>query len=196
MTTLCSKLKNEGLLTEEPIRKFPLTLSNLNVVLKIYAIEHFLPFTVKLEQGVATTYYLTDEGLEYVYDFFRNRSLSYIRSLFSWLFVYADEQTLEHIEDYSVLSTFRGTEGIHPKAGSKQKALIIRTVKRCKREYHFDSIREAREALRIYLAHYPIEEFKLYRIRIREGYTCKEEIPLIVERNVNYNISGLLGGKK
>lgn len=194
--TLCSKLKNEGWLTEEPIRKYPLTSSNLSVVLKIYAIEHFLPYTVKLEKGVATTYYLTDDGLEHVYDFFRNRTLSYIRSTFSWLFMNADEYTLENIEDYSVLDNFRGIEGIHPKAGTKQKALIVRTVKRCKREYHFDSIREARDALRIYLSHYPIEEFKLYRIRTQKGCTFKEEIPLIVERNVSISVDNLLGGKK
>ena len=48
--------------------------------------------------------------------------------------------------------------------------------------YPFDSIKEARDALRIWLTQYPIEEFKLYRIREQKGTTFKEEIPLIIER--------------
>ena len=194
---LCNELIEKGLLTEEPIRKFPLTLSNLHVVLKMYAIDNFRPYTYKLDKGVATTYYLTDEGLDWFYDWFKERSLTFCRSLFSHLLIYADERTLKHMEDFSVLSNFRGTEGIHAVSGTKQKALIIRTVKRCKREYPFDSIKEARDALRIWLTQYPVEEFKLYRVRTQKGTTFKEEIPLIVDRtNKNNNTSGLLGGKR
>lgn len=197
MHLLCKPLVEEGLLTEEPIRKYPLTLSNLHVVLKIYAIEHFKPYSYKLDKGIATTYYLTDKGLTWFYNWFKGRDLSYCRSLFSHLLIYANEHTLDHMETFTVLSNFRGTEGIHAVAGTKQKAKIIRTVKRCKREYDFDSIKEARDTLRIWLTQYPIEEFKLYRVRTQKGITFKEEIPLVVERsNKNNNTSGLLGGKK
>lgn len=197
MHLLCKPLVEEGLLTEEPIRKFPLTLSNLHVVLKIYAIEHFKPYSYKLDKGTATTYYLTDKGLTWFYNWFKGKNLAYCRSLFSHLLIYADEHTLDHMEDFSVLSNFRGTEGIHAVAGTKQKAKIIRTVKRCKREYDFDSIKEARDTLRIWLTQYPIEEFKLYRVRTQKGTTFKEEIPLVVDRsNKNKDTSGLLGGKK
>ena len=109
----------------------------------------------------------------------------------------ANEHTLDHMETFSVLSNFRGTEGIHAVAGTKQKAKIIRTVKRCKREYDFDTIKEARDTLRIWLTQYPIEEFKLYRVRTQKGTTFKEEIPLVVDRtNMNKDTSKLLGGKK
>lgn len=178
-------LKCKGILTEEPIRKFPLTYSNLQVILKIYAIECHKPFTCKLEKGVSTTYYLTDEGLEWFYDFFRTHSFNYCRSLFSQLLIKAEEGF--DPSTYSCFSNFRGTDGIHTEAGTKQKALIIRTVGRCQRKYPFDSIKEARATLRIWLTQYPIEEFKLYRVRTQKGTTFKEEIPLIIERKVREN---------
>ena len=178
----CKPLIDEGLLTTEKIRKYPLTLSNLHVVLKIYAVERFQPYTYKLEKGVETPYYLTEDGLEWVYTFFRSHSLTYLRSLFSQLFIHADEDTLKDIQHYPYLSNFRGTDGYHSPAGSKQRAMIIRTVKRCQRKYMFDSLKEARDTLRIWLTQYPIEEFKIYRVRTKDGYDFKEEVPLIVER--------------
>ena len=178
--TLSQQCKDEGILTEEKIRKYPLTLSNLHVVLKMYAVNNHLPYTYKLEKGIATTYYLTDKGLEMFYDFFNDHTFKYCRTLFSQILIHAEEGfdpvTFPHF------SNFRGTDGIHGVAGSKQKALVIRTVKRCQRKFPFDNIKEARDALRIWLTQYPIEEFKLYRIREQKGTTFKEEIPLIVER--------------
>lgn len=176
----CKPLIDEGILTEEKIRKFPLTLSNLHIVLKMYSIETFQPYTYKLEPGVASTYYLTDKGLEWFYGFFHRHSFEYCKSLFPLMLVQADKDTV--MEEYKRFNNFKGIEGIRAVAGSKQKAMIIRTVKRCKREYHFDSIKEARDTLRIWLTMYPIEEFKLYRVRTQKGCTFKEEIPLIVER--------------
>lgn len=183
--TLLHKCKQEGILTEYKIRKFPLTLSNLHVVLKIYAIENFLPYTYKLEKGKTTTYYLTDEGLVWFYDFFKTHSFKYCRSLFSQLLIHAEEGF--DPTTYVFFSNFRGTDGIHNVAGSKQKAMITRTVKRCVRKYEFESIKEARDTLRIWLTMYPIEEFKLYRLRTQKGTTFKEEIPLIINRPVNSN---------
>ena len=177
----CNPLIEQGILTTEPIRKYPLILSNLHVVLKIYAIESFQPYSYKMEKGVVTPYYLTDKGLEWFYNFFRTHTLEYCKSLFSLLLVHTKEEF--DPETYPYFSNFRGTDGIKCVAGSKQKAMIIRTVGRCQRKYEFDSIKEARDTLRIWLTLYPIEEFKLYRMRVTEKKgTFKEEIPLIVER--------------
>lgn len=180
--TLSQQCKDEGILTEEKIRKYPLTLSNLHVVLKMYAVENFLPYEYKLEKGIETTYYLTEEGLEWFYNFFRTHSFIYCRSLFSQLLINAGER-FDPVS-YPYFSNFRGTDGYHPPAGSKQAAMIIRTVGRCQRKYHFDSIREARDTLKIWLTLYPIEQFKIYRLRTQKGYTFKEEIPLIVDKPV------------
>lgn len=181
--TLLQTCKDSGILTEDKIRKFPLSMSNLHVVLKVFAIKTFQPYTYKHEPGKASTYYLTDEGLEWFYSFFREHDLSYCRSMFSHLFIHATEENIKHIEDYSFFSNFRGTDGVHAVAGSKQKAMIVHTVKRCERKYYYDSIKEARDELKIWLTRYPIEQFKLYRIRETEHKgTFKEAIPLIVER--------------
>lgn len=180
MTKLLQECKDNGILTEEPIRKYPLTLSNLHVVLKIYATNTFQHYTYKLEKGKATTYYLTDKGLDMFYSFFKTHSFTYCRSLFSQLLIRAEEGFIP--EDHKDFSNFRGTDGLRAEAGTKQKALIIRTVGRCKRQFPFDSIKEARDTLRIWLTKYPIEEFKLYRVREQKGTTFKEEIPLIIER--------------
>ena len=177
----CKPLLDERLLTTDPIRKYPLSLSNLHVVLKVYAIESYQPYSYKLEPGVVTPYYLTDKGLEWFYTFFHCHTLEYCRSLFSHLLAHA--KNLDDVEHYPYFSNFRGTDGIKAVAGTKQKALIIRTVNRCQRKYEFDSIKEARDALRIWLTAYPIEQFKLYRVRVTEKKgTFKEEIPLIVDR--------------
>ena len=179
---LLQQCKDEGLLTEEKIRKYPLTLSNLHVFLKVYAVENALPYTYKLEKGIATTYYLTDEGLELFYTFFQTHSFKYCRSLFSQLLINATEN-FDPVT-YPYFSNFRGTDGIHTEAGTKQKALVIRTVNRCQRKYYFDSIKEARQSLTLWLTMYPIEEFKLYRLRTQKGITFKEEIPLIINRPI------------
>lgn len=180
MKKLLQQCSEEGILTEDPIRKYPLTLSNLHVVLKIYAINTFQPYTYTLEKGIPTTYYLTDKGLEMFYEFFRTHTFTFSRSLFSHILMHAKED-FDPVT-FKDFSNFRGTDGLRTVAGSKQKALVIRTVARCKRQFPFDSIKDARDALRIWLTQYPIEEFKLYRIREQKGYTFKEEIPLIVER--------------
>lgn len=177
--TLLLKCKDEGLLTDEPIRKYPLSYSNLQVVLKIYAVLHHLPHLPTLKKGVATTYYLTDKGIEWFYDFFRSKPFDYCRSLFSYLLIHA-KPNFEPSE-YPYFSNFRGTDGVPTPRGTKQKALITRQVGRCLRKYHFDSIKEARDTLRLWLTLYPIEEFKLYRIRTQKGCTFKEELKLIID---------------
>lgn len=180
--TLLQQCKNDGILTEDKIRKYPLLLSNLHVVLKIYAVEHFIPYTYKLESGVITPYYLTDKGLEMFYKFFETHSFTYCRSLFSQLLIKAEEGF--DPRTYSCFSNFRGTDGVISHAGTKQRALIIRTVGRCQRKFEFDTIKEARDTLRIWLTLYPIEQFKIYRLRTQKGTTFKEEIPLIIDKPI------------
>jgi hypothetical protein len=179
--TLLQQCKEQGILTEEKIRKFSLTLSNLHVVLKMYAVETWQPYEYKLKKGVTTPYYLTDKGLEFFYNFFRTHTFTYCRSLFSQLLIYA-EDGFDPVS-YPYFSNFRGTDGI-TSGGTKQRALIIRTVGRCQRKYFFDTIKEARENLRIWLTQYPIEQFKIYRVRTKDGYDFKEEITLIPERHI------------
>lgn len=183
--TLLQQCKDSGILTEEKIRKYPLTLSNLHVVLKIYAVETWQPYEYKLKKGESTPYYLTDKGLEHFYEFFRKHDFKYCRSLFSQLLINA-EDGFDPVS-YPYFSNFRGTDGQHTVAGTKQRALIIRTVGRCQRKYYFDTIKEARDHLRIWLTMYPIEEFKIYRVRTKDGYDFKEEITLIPERHIQVN---------
>ena len=181
-------LIEEGILTKEKIRKYPLKLTNLQVVLKIYAVETYQPFTFNIRdmKGVATDYYLTDKGLQWVYDFFKDKTLDYVRSLFSQLFVRATQDTLQHIDTYPYFNNFRGTIGVYGQRGTKQRAIVIRKVGRAERRYEFDTIVEAREQLRIWLTVYPIEEFTLYRLRVTEKKgTFKEKIPLIPKRAPN-----------
>lgn len=181
-------LINEGILTKEKIRKYPLKLTNLQVVLKIYAVETYQPFTfyIRNMKGVSTEYYLTDKGLQWVYDFFKDKTLDYVRSLFSQLFVRATQDTLQHIDTYPYFNNFRGTMGVYGQRGTKQRALVIRKVGRTERRYEFDTINDARDQLRYWVTLYPIEEFTLYRLRVTEKKgTFKEKIPLFPKRAPN-----------
>lgn len=152
-------------------------------MLKIYAINNYIPFDYNIVgmSGKFTDYYLTEQGLTMFYDFFKSHSFAYCRSMFSNLFVRATAETLQHPEDYAYFNNFRGVSGKKVERGTKQRAMIIRKVNRCERKYEFDSIKEARQTLTIWLTMYPIEEFTLYRIRTQKGTTFKEKIPLIVE---------------
>lgn len=190
-TVTTDTLVSLNILTKEKIRKYPLKETNLRVVLKIYAIKTYQPYEYCIRKlkglnNVASEYYLTDEGLQWVYDFFKDKELTYVRSIFSNLFVRATQDTLKHIDTYPYFNNFRGTMGATTPPGSKQKALVIHTVNRTERKYNFDSIIEARDFLRIMFTKYPMEDFKLYRIRVTEKKgTFKEQIKLLPERAPN-----------
>jgi len=139
-------------------------------------------YNIKGMAGKFTEYYLTEKGLNIFYEFFKTHSFNYCRSLFSNLLVRATPDHLKNPSTYPYFNNFRGTSGKKRDPGTKQRALIIRKVKRCERRYEFDSIKEARQHLTIWLTMYPIEEFTLYRIRTQKGTTFKEKIPLIVEQ--------------
>lgn len=178
-----------GILTKEKIRNHPLKMTNLQVVLKIYAVKTYQPFSFRIKglKGIPSDYYLTDYGLQYVYDFFKDKSLDYARSLFGQLFVRATQDDLQHLDTYPYFNNFRGTTGCRAKLGTKQPALLIHTVGRTQRKYEFDTLAEARANVTILLSKYPAEQFKLYRIRTnKKGYTFKEEVKLIVENKVSY----------
>ena len=177
-----------GYLTKEKIRDHPLKYTNLQSVLKIYAINTHIPFKMSIygNKNVSTEYYLTDCGLEYVYSFFRDKTLKYVRSIFNYLFTNATEYNVKHPEEFSYFDNFRGTKGIKTKAGSKQPALVVHKVGNAERKYRFESIADARDQLKIWFTLYPIEDFTLYRIRTdKRGYEYKEKIKLIVERKYN-----------
>ena len=176
-------LEELNLITKEKIRKYPLKMTNLRVLLKVYAVETYQPYKFYIYglQGIASEYYMTDKGIEWFYKFFKGKTLQYARSLFSNLFTHATQDDIDHPELYKGFSNFRGVKGTCVKAGSKQPALIIRTVGKAERKYEFDSIADAREQLNVWLTLYPIEEFKLYRIRTKNGYKFKEQIKLVLE---------------
>jgi len=174
-------LEQLGILTKDTIRRYPLRYTNLQAVMKMYAVNTNQPFTMSIygKKGVSTEYYLTDYGLEYVYDFFKGKDLTYAKALFNYLFTHSKEDTLDHLDTYSFFDNFRGTRGTKSRRGSKQPALIIRTVGRAEKRYEFNSIAEARDQLRLWVALYPIEQFTLYRIKTdKKGYKYKERIKL------------------
>lgn len=178
-------------LTTEPIRKFPLRNTSLAAFRKICAVINNEPFEFNLRKldRSASVYYLTDEGLNLLYDFTKAHDLTYMRSLLSILFIRATEYDIQHPETFSFYSNFRGTTGARRQSGILQKALIVRQVGKVERKYYYDSIKEAREQLKVWLRYYPIEQFTLYRVRPKYG---REKIKLLTENKnnlENYNRS-------
>lgn len=169
-----------GILTYKKVRKYPLRSANLFMVLKAHAIETHQPYTVDATKKTDEKLYLTDAGLTWLYHVFTQRDLTFLRSVFQFVFSKATEYDLKHIDKYEGMKNFKGLSGERPKAGTKQKALLIRTRKKVKQEFHFDNIREARQEILHLTRFYPADEFKLYRIRTTKRGTFKEEIPLII----------------
>lgn len=179
-----------GILTDKSPRKYPLRAANLALVLKAYAIAMHLPYTINnqrydLMEGY--TYYLTEGGYEWLMNFFQQYSLPYLRSTFHFLFANATKVDIDNPEQYQAYNNFRGTVGERPKAGTKQKAVLVRTYKNMKKEYHFDTIAEARQELLMLTRYFPLNEFTLYRVRKNtraEGVTYyRSEIPLLIEKS-------------
>jgi hypothetical protein len=192
-----------GILTESPLRKYPLRAANLAVVLKAYAIEAKLPYTLnnqKFDELSDYKLYLTDAGLEWLFNVFKQHSLPFLRSAFQFVFSNATEADIQNPE-YVGYNNFRGITGDRPKAGTKQKAVLVRKVGRTLREYKFDSIREARREFLYLSRFYPVEQFKLYRIKknTKKGKVSyyRDEIPLILKeskRGVPVNLPHLKEG--
>lgn len=170
-----------GILTEVKIYKYPLRSANLAVILKAYANETHQPYEIKTSYYyVLSDYslYLTPSGFEWLLYTFQKHSLEFLRATYGFVFSKAKESDITNV-NYIYYNNFRGVTGDRPKAGSKQKAVLVRIIKRAKREFHFNSLREARDAFMNFSRFYPTEEFKLYRIK----KDCREEVPLILPPN-------------
>lgn len=171
-----AKCVDLGILTSVSSRKYPLRPMSLATVLKAYALSLSLPYYLNpmaLDMISHHQYYLTDGGLEWLYQVLQSYSLAFLRSSFAVIFQNATEEDLQHLDTYPHLANCRGTTGIRPKAGTKQGAIL----KHNRRSYHFDNIRAAREELLRLSRFYPISEFRLFRIT-KEGKT--KEIPTIL----------------
>lgn len=178
-------LLEEGILTKEHIRNYALNKASLEFVLKVYAMCTYQPYIYNVHGTFkkTTEYYLTDYGLEYVYAYIKSKNLDFLRKTFYTSFIRATDYDIQHPETYSRIDNFRGTTGYKGVRGTQQKAMVIQTVNKAKRVYNFNSINEAREFLANCFRIYPVDQFKIYRIRTKEGKgTWKEEIPLIIKR--------------
>ena len=187
--TKCLEL---GILTDEKIRAYPLRSANLAVVLKAYAITMRMPYTINnrhLELLDDYDLYLTDGGLEWLFSIFKQFSLQYLRSAFQFVFSYAREDDIGDPK-YMGYNNFRGIIGDKPKAGTKQKAVLVRSYGKngkIKKEFPFDTLREARQGVIDLTRFYPIDEFKLYRIRRQhkngKDYYYRSEVPLLLKES-------------
>lgn len=183
-----AKCKALGVLTDEKIRKYPLRAANLAMVLKAYAVDTNQAYTLnnlKYDE-VFSEYelYLTEGGLEWIFDFFKRHGLAFLRTVFQFMFANATDFEVQHPETYAGFNNLRGTVGDKQKAGTKQAAILERLVGRVKKQYHFTTLREAREEFFRLSRYYPIEEFTLYRIRklTKNGREThyKEKVPLLL----------------
>jgi hypothetical protein len=180
-----------GVLTAEAIHKYPLRSANIAVVLKLYAHMTHQPYTIDNQRfDILDEYkvYMTDGGLVWLRESFKTLSLGFLKKTFTHLF--ANVTTIEHMNKQlePFLANFKGLKGVQPKAGSKQAAVIIRSYgknNRIQKEFNYPELRLAREALLDMTRFYPLEQFKLYRIRklTKKGKVTyyKEEVPIILE---------------
>lgn len=156
------------------------------MVLKAYALESRLPYSIdnKNYDILDEKLYLTDEGIEWLYSIFRKHSFGYLRRVFQFVFSKATPASLKQLETYEGLNNFRGTTGERPKAGSKQKAILIRRHGRVEQVFNFDTIHEARQEVLMLTRFYSPDELTLYRVRTQNKkgreYQFKEKIPLLL----------------
>lgn len=181
---MLSKCLDKGILTTEKNRRYSLLASSLGVVLKAYATENLLPYELNFSalEEPKQSYYLTYDGLQWLYAHFRNHSVEYLQKVYTPFFI----TTTKVIEQSHLLNNFRGETGKKPRAGSKQPAILVYRNKRVKKEYHFETIHEARDYVVQITRQLPLDQFTLYRIRklMKKGKVThyREEIPLIVDK--------------
>ena len=188
-----SKCVELGILCVTPFRKYPLRPFNLAVVLKVYALSSRLPYSInhtRLKEIDHHLYYLTDAGLEWLYQSFSQWSLDFLRSTFASLFAKATPDDLKNLSGFSGLANFRGETGVRPKAGSKQGAMLVRVDGKRKQTFKFDTLHEARAEFLSLSRFYPIDQFKLYRLSKKGSY---KEVQLILQpskRGLGNNLKG------
>jgi len=178
----CSRI---GLLTSKKVRKYFLRPSSLAVVLKTYALHTKTPFEINLfNLDLYNDYklYLTDEGLTWLLNEFKSYTLLFLKSIFNYIFF--DLKDIKDIDTHDGLNNFKGIIGINYKAGTLNKAILIRKVNASLTEYKFDNLIEARKEVLSLSRFYPIEQFTLYRTgETAKGVYYKQKVPLILGSN-------------
>lgn len=185
------RCKEIGILTDEPIRKYPLRASNLAMLIKLYAVETHNPYDIDNQRyDILKDYkmYVTDSGLLWVYEAFNRHSLAYLKRVFQYLFVNVKStDELKMLQRLPSLGNFRGETGERPEAGTKQAAVLIRSHGKngkIKQTFNYPTLKEAREAVLDLSRFYKLDEFKLYRIRklTKQGKETfyKEEVPILL----------------
>lgn len=175
-----------GVLTKEPIWKYPLRPANLAMVLKTYAVATNRPYDVSNQKYHLLSHhklYLTAAGFEWACSVYKSHTLGYLRTAFPFLFSRADERSLDHPEKYVGFRNMRGEIGERPKAGSKSRAVLVRRYgkdNKLVREYIYDTLHEARDAIPHILSVYPPEQFTLYRLKKVKGKEYRERVALIL----------------
>lgn len=113
--------------------------------------------------------------------------------MFKFVFSNATEEDIDKVT-YQGYNNFRGITGDKPKAGTKQKAVLVHKDK----EYTFETLREARKEVLMLSRFYPIDEFTLYRVRklTKKGKPTyyREKVKIILEptkRGRNSNLPHL-----
>jgi hypothetical protein len=174
-----------GLLTSKKLRKYPLRSANLAVFVKVYALFAKLPFVLdvsNLNNFDEYKLYLTEDGLAWLIHQFKQYSLSFLRTTFQ--FVFSNLKDLKDIDTYEGLNNFKGITGVNYKAGTKNKALLIRQVGVRKLEYEFNTLVEARKEVLSLTRYYPLTQFTLYLIgKTKKGVYYKQKVPLVLESN-------------
>ena len=188
------KCKELGILTDSPVRQYPLKPANLAAVLKMYALQAKVPYKILLKQFSVLAderLYLTELGEAWLFDQWQQYSLEYLRSILPYLFA-----TIPTLKDLNKVDKFRNFIGLSGEGMSKykpQRAVLIRTRGIRKEEMHYGSVKEAREALLTLTRFYPLSQYKLYAINNRTGQ--RVETPLILRGNPNgVNKGRLFGG--
>jgi hypothetical protein len=174
-----------GLLTKEKIRKYPLRAANLVIVVKVYALHAKLPFTIdtkNIHLFENEKLYLTEVGLQWLMNEFKKYTLPYLRSTFQYIF--PNLKDIKDIDTYDGTNNFKGITGINYKAGTTNKAVLVRSKGASVKQFEFINLVEARKELLSLTRFYPLEEFTLYRTGTdSKGVYYRHKVPLILESN-------------
>jgi hypothetical protein len=176
-----------GILTTDNIRKYPLRSANLAVVLKVYATFAGLPYQLNNQQyeKVFATYrlYLTDQGLQWLFEEFKQHSLSFWLRLFPFIFNQITEKDIQRLEKHPAFGNFKGKRGVRTVAGSKQRAILEIKINKATKKIHYNSVAEARKAVLELSRFYPVDHFLLYRIKQDRNRSYPQLIPTILKES-------------
>jgi hypothetical protein len=182
---------NTGILTKQILRKYPLSSANIAVVVKAYALKLRMPFiidTLNFEELTEYRLYLTDAGLEWLIQEFKQYTLVFLRTAFQFVFSNATQKDIDNLEQYKGLNNFKGLIGTNYKVGTTHPALLVRTYgknNKLKIETRYDTLVEARKEVLYLTRFYPAEQFTLYRLaksKSKDVY-LKYEVPLFLKEN-------------